>query len=190
MPLRQARSLVPSMFIEHDPQMPSRHDRRKVSVGSISFLILISASSTIGPQVASLDPIGVHARVLPVVGVPAVDAELLPPAPRLRLVPGLPGLDPGIAGKREFDHAQPLSMFAVGCSFSVSRRALVSTDAAPRGAAGGLTRRDVGRECNLGVGVACRRRLGTLGERPPPMPGRDRWCRNRRSPARPCRVRR
>src|SRR5207342_1300521 len=32
------------------PQMPSRQERRKVSVGSISFLILISASRTIGPQ--------------------------------------------------------------------------------------------------------------------------------------------
>jgi len=32
------------MFIEQDPQIPSLQDRRKVSVGSISFLILISAS--------------------------------------------------------------------------------------------------------------------------------------------------
>ena len=47
---RQARVLVPPMLIEHDPQMPSRHDRRKVSVGSSSFLILIRASSTIGPH--------------------------------------------------------------------------------------------------------------------------------------------
>ena len=35
-----------------DPQIPSRHDRRNVSVGSISFLILISASRTIGPQLS------------------------------------------------------------------------------------------------------------------------------------------
>jgi hypothetical protein len=42
----------PSMFIAHEPQMPSRHERRNVSVGSISFLILISASRTIGPQLA------------------------------------------------------------------------------------------------------------------------------------------
>ena len=47
---RHASVLVPSMFIEHEPQMPSRHERRKVSVGSISFLILSRASSTIGPQ--------------------------------------------------------------------------------------------------------------------------------------------
>ena len=50
-PLMQASVLVPSMFIAHEPQMPSRHERRKVSVASVSFLILISASRTIGPQV-------------------------------------------------------------------------------------------------------------------------------------------
>lgn len=43
---KQARVLTPSMFIAHDPQMPSRQDRLKVSVGSTSFLILIKASST------------------------------------------------------------------------------------------------------------------------------------------------
>lgn len=43
---RQARVLTPSMFMAHEPQIPSRHDRRKVSVGSTSFLILMSASST------------------------------------------------------------------------------------------------------------------------------------------------
>ena len=46
----QASVLVPSMFMEHEPQMPSRQERRKVSVGSMTFLIQISASSTIGPQ--------------------------------------------------------------------------------------------------------------------------------------------
>ena len=34
------------------PHMPSRQERRKVSVESISFLILSIASSTIGPQVS------------------------------------------------------------------------------------------------------------------------------------------
>lgn len=43
---RQARVLTPSMFMAHEPQIPSRHDRRNVSVGSTSFLILMSASST------------------------------------------------------------------------------------------------------------------------------------------------
>jgi len=42
--------LVPSMFMEHEPQMPSRQERRKVSVGSMTFLIQISASSTIAAQ--------------------------------------------------------------------------------------------------------------------------------------------
>lgn len=35
---------APSMFIAHEPQMPSRQERRKVSVVSSSFLILIKAS--------------------------------------------------------------------------------------------------------------------------------------------------
>ena len=52
MPKMQARWLPPSMFIAQEPQIPSRQDRRKVSVGSISFLILISASSTIGPHLS------------------------------------------------------------------------------------------------------------------------------------------
>eukprot|EP01043_Picozoa_sp_COSAG02_P009102 COSAG02_NODE_304_length_25204_cov_11.025095_8_plen_69_part_00 len=37
---------APSMFIAQEPQMPSRHERRKVRVVSSSFLILIKASST------------------------------------------------------------------------------------------------------------------------------------------------
>ena len=43
--------LVPSMFIAHEPQMPSRHERRNVNVLSISPLILMRASRTMGPQV-------------------------------------------------------------------------------------------------------------------------------------------
>ena len=50
--LVQASVFVPSMFIAHEPQMPSRQDRRKVRVGSTSFLILISASRTIGPHLS------------------------------------------------------------------------------------------------------------------------------------------
>ena len=52
MNLVQASVLVPSMFIAHEPHTPSRQERRKVSELSISFLILISASRTIGPQVS------------------------------------------------------------------------------------------------------------------------------------------
>ena len=36
------------MFMAHDPQIPSLQDLLKVSVGSTSFFILISASSTCG----------------------------------------------------------------------------------------------------------------------------------------------
>ena len=50
MPSVQASVFSPMMFIEQEPQMPSRQERRKVSVGSTLFLIQISASSTIGPQ--------------------------------------------------------------------------------------------------------------------------------------------
>ena len=45
-----ARVFVPPIFIAQDPQIPSRQERRKVKVGSISFFILISASNTMGPQ--------------------------------------------------------------------------------------------------------------------------------------------
>ena len=50
--LVQASVLRPSMFIEQEPQMPSRQERRKVRVLSTSLLILISASRTIGPHSA------------------------------------------------------------------------------------------------------------------------------------------
>ena len=43
---KHAKVFWPLMFMAHDPQIPSRHDRRKVSVGSISFFILMSASRT------------------------------------------------------------------------------------------------------------------------------------------------
>ena len=46
----QAKVFTPPIFMAHDPQIPSRHERLKVNVGSSSFLILIKASSTIGPQ--------------------------------------------------------------------------------------------------------------------------------------------
>ena len=45
-----ARVFVPPIFIAQDPQIPSRQDRRKVKVGSISFFILIKASKTMGPH--------------------------------------------------------------------------------------------------------------------------------------------
>ena len=38
------------MFMAHEPQMPSLQERRKVRVGSCSDLILMRASSTMGPQ--------------------------------------------------------------------------------------------------------------------------------------------
>ncbi len=50
MTLKQASPFVPSMVMAQDPQMPSRHERRKVSVESTLFLIQNSAPRTIGPQ--------------------------------------------------------------------------------------------------------------------------------------------
>lgn len=41
---------LPSMFIAHEPQIPSLQDLLKVRVGSNSFLILRIASNTIGPH--------------------------------------------------------------------------------------------------------------------------------------------
>src|SRR4029077_6950180 len=38
------------MFMAQEPHTPSRQERRKVSVGSMWFLIQIRPSSTIGPQ--------------------------------------------------------------------------------------------------------------------------------------------
>src|ERR1700730_18548548 len=46
----QARVLTPSMFMAHEPHTPSRQERRKVNVVSISFLILIKASRIIAPH--------------------------------------------------------------------------------------------------------------------------------------------
>ncbi len=47
---KQAKVLVPSMFMEQDPQIPSLQERRKVKVGSISFFIFTNTSRTIGPH--------------------------------------------------------------------------------------------------------------------------------------------
>lgn len=50
----QANVLTPPMFMEQDPQIPSRHDLLKVREGSISFLIFSRASSIMGPQLEAV----------------------------------------------------------------------------------------------------------------------------------------
>ena len=45
-----ASELHPPIFIAHEPQIPSLHERLKVRVGSTSLLIFTNASSTIGPH--------------------------------------------------------------------------------------------------------------------------------------------
>ena len=67
------------MFIEHDPQIPSRQERRKVSEESCSDFILISASSTIGPQRIEVDLERIVMRVGGDIGIVAVDLEILDP---------------------------------------------------------------------------------------------------------------
>ena len=47
---KQARVFVPSIFIEQEPQIPSLQDLLKVKLESISCLIFIKASKTIGPH--------------------------------------------------------------------------------------------------------------------------------------------
>ena len=51
------------MFMAHEPQMPSRQERRKVSEESTAALSWIRASSTIGPQLLRVEAEGVQARV-------------------------------------------------------------------------------------------------------------------------------
>ena len=46
----QARVFLPLIIMAHEPQTPSRQERRKVKLLSMSFLILIMASNTIGAQ--------------------------------------------------------------------------------------------------------------------------------------------
>ena len=50
--VRHASPFCPFMFMAQEPQMPSRQERRKVSVGSCSFLIFMSTSSIMGPHSA------------------------------------------------------------------------------------------------------------------------------------------
>jgi hypothetical protein len=46
---KQAKVLDPPMFMAQLPQIPSLQDRRNVRVGSVSFLIRMIASNTMGP---------------------------------------------------------------------------------------------------------------------------------------------
>ena len=45
--VRQARPVVPLMFIAHEPQIAERHERRNVIEPSFSALTFSSASSTV-----------------------------------------------------------------------------------------------------------------------------------------------
>ena len=84
--------------------MPSRQERRNVSVEFDLVLDLDKAVEHHRSALGEIDPVAVDARVLTVVGVPAVDPELLPLALAFGPVPDLAGLDPGVPGQRELDH--------------------------------------------------------------------------------------
>ena len=84
--------------------MPSRQERRSVSVGSTLFLIHSSAVEHHRPAIVEIDEIGVDARVLAVVRRPAVDAVFAQIGRALGLRPGLAGADLRVLGKSEFDH--------------------------------------------------------------------------------------
>ncbi len=63
---RQASVFPALMFMAQEPQIPSRQERRNVSVGSISFLILMRASSTIGPHLQNKNHSAMLSRAEPV----------------------------------------------------------------------------------------------------------------------------
>src|SRR5207237_4606711 len=63
------------------------------------------------PAVVDIDVIGVDARVLAVVRIPAIDPELARFGRALRLWPGLAAGDPRIFRKREFSHYSDLLSF-------------------------------------------------------------------------------
>ena len=109
--LVQASVLVPSIFIEQEPQMPfaarAAEGQRRVDL----VLDLDQRVEHHRPAGRRVDLIGVEARVLAVIGVPAIDAEFAQVLPD-RLRPGLAGLDLGVFGKREGDHVY-LSLMSV-----------------------------------------------------------------------------
>ena len=55
--------------------MPSRQDRRKVKVGSISFLILISASRHHRSAGIQIDFVGISPRIFAIIRIPAINLE-------------------------------------------------------------------------------------------------------------------
>ena len=76
--------------------MPSRQERRKVSVGSILFLIHRMRVEHHRPAVVGVDEISVYPRVLSVIRIPAVDAIFA----NVRAIGARPGL--ALEGLRSF----------------------------------------------------------------------------------------
>jgi hypothetical protein len=72
----QARPFLPFMFIAHEPQMPSRHERRKVSVRVLLRLHLDQRVEHHRAAIVGVDLEGVVTRILTAVGIVAIDLEL------------------------------------------------------------------------------------------------------------------
>ncbi len=94
------------MFIAHEPQMPSRQERRNVSDESMALLIWMSPSSTIGPQLfVSISNVSMRG-FSPEFGIEAVHldrADLTGAA--ARLVDLAVRVDLGVLGKNELGHS-------------------------------------------------------------------------------------
>jgi hypothetical protein len=73
------------MFIEQEPQMPSRQERRKVSVGILLALHLDERVEHHRPGLVEIELERVVARIFAAVGIVAVDLERLDPAGAGRL---------------------------------------------------------------------------------------------------------
>ena len=75
-------------------------------LGSASVLILISASSTIGPQSLEIDLKGVVARVFAAVGIVAIDGELLRPGSAFRFELAAFAVDLAVRGEGKVGHVR------------------------------------------------------------------------------------
>src|SRR5450631_625442 len=72
--VRHASPFLPLMFIASEPQMPSRHERRKLKLGSIDFS-RISVSSSMRSLPSDSDLQGLHPRLEIQVRVIAVNVK-------------------------------------------------------------------------------------------------------------------
>ena len=94
MNLVQASQFVPSMFMAQDPQMPSRQERRKVSVESTLFLIQNERVENHRAAIVEIDLEGIDMRAASRIRVVSIDLERLDARCAGRDRPGLPAINP------------------------------------------------------------------------------------------------